>query len=57
MSDDGITFEIYTDDGGEFRWRAKAANGLIIADSGEGYTRKEDAERAKDRLVELIKRV
>ncbi len=29
-------FEVYTDKGGEFRFRLKAANGRIIA-AGEGY--------------------
>jgi len=30
--------ERYTDEAGETRWRAKAANGEVIATSGEGYT-------------------
>src|SRR5262249_23176662 len=30
-------FEIYKDKSGQFRWRLKANNGKIIADSGEGY--------------------
>lgn len=29
--------EVYTDAAMEYRWRRKAANGRIIADSGEGY--------------------
>jgi uncharacterized protein YegP (UPF0339 family) len=33
-------FEMYKDARGEFRWRLKAANGQIIATSGEGYTTK-----------------
>ena len=32
-------FEVYTDKAGEFRFRLKARNGEIIADS-EGYTRR-----------------
>ena len=32
-----MIFEIYKDIAGEFRWRLKAANGQIIACSGEGY--------------------
>lgn len=31
-------FEVFKDKKGEFRWRLKASNGQIIADSGEGYT-------------------
>ena len=31
-------FHVYKDNTGEWRWRLKAANGRIIADSGEGYT-------------------
>jgi uncharacterized protein YegP (UPF0339 family) len=53
-TEEGIEFETYTDNAGEFRWRAKARNGSIMADSGESYTRYEDAERAKIRFVELI---
>jgi uncharacterized protein YegP (UPF0339 family) len=37
---------IYQDSSGEWRWTAKAGNGETVADSGEAYTRKEDAERA-----------
>lgn len=29
----------------EWRWRLRAANGQIIATSGEGYVRREDAIR------------
>ena len=37
-----MKFEIYRDESGEWRWRLKAVNGLIIAVSGEGYVNKED---------------
>ena len=37
-----MKFEYYKDKKGEWRWRLKAKNGAIIADSGEGYVRKED---------------
>lgn len=36
MSDRRI--EIYSDAAGEWRWRRKAGNGEIVADSAEGYT-------------------
>lgn len=38
-------FELYEDAGGEWRWRLVAANGNIIADSGEGYASKQGARR------------
>jgi uncharacterized protein YegP (UPF0339 family) len=34
-------FEIYKS-GTEYRWRLKASNGRIIADSGESYKNKSD---------------
>lgn len=37
-------FEIHTDENGQYRWRLKAGNGEIIADSGEGYHNKADCE-------------
>jgi len=33
-------FEMYKDTAGEYRWRLRAPNGKIIADSGEGYEQK-----------------
>jgi uncharacterized protein YegP (UPF0339 family) len=32
-----MTYVYYKDAKGEWRWRLVAANGRIIADSGEGY--------------------
>lgn len=40
-----ITVHIYRDRKGQFRWRAVASNGRIVADSGEGYTTKRRAIR------------
>jgi uncharacterized protein YegP (UPF0339 family) len=34
-------FEVYRDQDGEFRWRYRAKNGKIIADSAEGYKSKD----------------
>jgi len=48
-------FHIYRDRRGLWRWRLKAANGRIIADSGEGYSRREHARRAMGRLIQLIR--
>ena len=39
-----MKFEIYKDKKGEFRWKLRADNGEIIADSGEGYVEKSDCE-------------
>jgi uncharacterized protein YegP (UPF0339 family) len=38
------TFELYRDKAGEYRWRLIHENGNIIADSGQGYTTKANAE-------------
>jgi uncharacterized protein YegP (UPF0339 family) len=32
-----MTYYYYKDKQGEWRWRLKASNGRIVADSGEGY--------------------
>ena len=37
------SFELYRDRADETRWRLRAANGRIIADSGEGYVDRDDA--------------
>jgi uncharacterized protein len=37
------TLDIYRDSRREWRWRLKASNGRIVADSGEGYRRKASA--------------
>jgi amphi-Trp domain-containing protein len=38
-------FEIFRDQGDEWRWRLRHRNGNIIATSGEGYTRKHNAQK------------
>jgi uncharacterized protein YegP (UPF0339 family) len=35
--------ELYPDEKGEQRWRIRAANGKVLADSAEGYTDPSDA--------------
>lgn len=45
-------FELYKDKSGEYRWRFRADNNKIIADSGEGYISKSDCEHG----IELVKR-
>jgi uncharacterized protein YegP (UPF0339 family) len=43
-------FEIYRDEGGEYRWRFRADNHEVVA-SGEGYGARDDCEHA----VRLLK--
>ena len=46
-----LTFEIFKDSKGEFRWRLKAANGAIIGTGGQGYKAKADCEHGIDLIV------
>jgi uncharacterized protein YegP (UPF0339 family) len=46
------SFNIYKDAKGEYRWRFRADNYKIIADSGEGYKNKSDCEHG----IELVKK-
>lgn len=39
-------FRVYRDRKGEWRWRLIARNGRIVADSGEGYDRRNKAMHA-----------
>jgi uncharacterized protein len=48
----GLTFEMYKDNAGEFRWRLKAANGQNIGTSGQGYKAKADCKHA----IEVIQK-
>jgi len=41
----------YTDQAGEYRWRAVSRNGRIIADCAEGYSTKDARDRAIKRLI------
>ena len=49
---DPTGFEVYRDAAGQWRWRLVHRNGNILADGGEGYTRRNDARRAVDRVQE-----
>ena len=49
-----MPFEIYKDRKAEYRWRAVAHNGKIIADSAEGYRTHYNATRAAFRFQTLI---
>jgi hypothetical protein len=48
----GGKFELYTDKGGEYRFRLKAGNGEVIALSSEGYSSKAGAKNG----IESIKK-
>ena len=37
-----MKFELYKDGNNQWRWRLKAANGRIIADSAEAYVNRQD---------------
>lgn len=39
-----MRFELYRDASGHWRWRLRVQNGNIVADSAEGYARREDCE-------------
>ena len=45
---DKLVFEVYQDHANEFRWRAKATNGQVVATSSQGYKAKADCEKAID---------
>lgn len=51
-----MRFEVYEDNSHEFRWRLIVDNGKIVADSGEGYIRREDAHRAALTLRRTVAR-
>ena len=60
-----MRFELYRDAGGQWRWRLRARNGEIVAESGEGYVRREDCEHgialvrqsAEARLVDMTAQI
>jgi uncharacterized protein len=37
-----MAYHVYQDRSQEWRWRLKAENGRIVADSGEGYQNRQD---------------
>ena len=45
-----MTYIYYKDAKEEWRWRLKASNGRIIADSGEGYTTERECLADIDRV-------
>ena len=51
-----LTIETFRDKRGAWRWRAKATNGHIVAEGGQGYTRRVDLERSRDRFLSAVRR-
>lgn len=49
-----MKIEVYQDAKGEWRWRAKAGNGRIVAESGEGYSSMSGAERAVETAAYIV---
>jgi uncharacterized protein YegP (UPF0339 family) len=47
-----IKFEIYQDAAKAYRWRLKAANGELLATSGQGYKAKGDCQKGVGRIQE-----
>jgi len=50
MNQPELTFERYQDKVNEWRWRLKAKNGQIIADSSEGYKNLADCNAMIDKI-------
>jgi uncharacterized protein YegP (UPF0339 family) len=44
------SFEIYKDSSGSYRWRLKAANGQVVASSGEPFTSEANARSAAENV-------
>jgi uncharacterized protein len=57
---DGCKLEIFKDKKNDFRWRLKARNHKIIAESGEGYKRRAGMEKSLNlvkRIIEVVEEV
>lgn len=50
MARDNSVIELYQDKKREWRWRLKAKNGKVIADSAEGYKERRHAFRMANKL-------
>ena len=49
-----IDLQVYKDKKNEFRWRIVHKNGRVLADSGEGYTRRRSCVTALRNLYHYI---
>ena len=46
--------QVYRDGRREWRWRLRASNGRIVADSGEGYCRRMSVRKAVERVRSIL---
>jgi len=46
-----MTFVIFKDHRGEWRWSLRARNGRKVADSGEGYQRRGQAKKMVEKII------
>lgn len=49
-----MKIEMYKDAPGEWRWRLRAPNGRIVADSAEGYGSRQGARRSIANFVKYL---
>ena len=49
-----LKFESYQDTAREYRWRLKAANGEILATSGQGYKAKSSCQKGVARIMQRV---
>lgn len=47
-----VRAEIYRDNADAWRWRIRAENGEVVADSAEGYVRRRDAQHGLDLVLQ-----
>lgn len=47
-----LTFEIYEDTMGKYRWRLVQDDGYIVADGGEGYSTRQKARQRIEAIKE-----
>ncbi|MFC4406069.1 HVO_2922 family protein [Haloarchaeobius iranensis] len=50
VADGSLAFETFEDRGGDWRWRLRAGNDELVADSGEGYASESGVEEAVERI-------
>lgn len=48
-----MTFKVYQDSSGDWRWSLVAENGKIVADSAEGYENRSHALRMVQEIIDL----
>lgn len=50
-----VTFELFEDTDGKWRWNAKARNGRKVAASGESFASRRNAERSMLSLLDHVR--